>query len=281
MAFQLVSVLAALALGVTASPLPDSSLLKRDNSICSRIDPHNGAVCAKPGYVKDESQRWPLPVLKGSVEGCAELCASTETCGFFMYRDSGLCQLFAHSISDAGFFDDSSSLSMWYQMECFACQQAVLNLDFEDTDAVDGWSLTMVHDGSHFMDIQNTYTAGGQTSHALRIGEATDDGYVRVEWNTELNVQAYKTYRLNFIAKSSAPTTNWDLVTITIDGTPKDLYKSSPENGADIGDGWMFFEGEFMVPGDWNAHADFWISIDPSGQQLDWYFDEFTIVSKQ
>ena len=132
-------------------------------------------------------------------------------------------------------------------------------------------------EGSHFLDIQNTYSTGGRTSHALRIGEATNEGYARAEWNTELALKAGSTYRIHFIAKSSAATTNWDLLTVTVSD---DIYKKSPQNGSDLGDGWFFFEDEFMLGTDWSGHADFWISIDASGQQLDWYFDEITIVSK-
>ena len=147
MASKFVSALAFLALGVTASPHPgsckpstqkprsptsslfpvsninpDLALMKRSPALCSRIQPQGDVVCGKTGYIKDDSHRWPLPVLKSSIEACAESCSATATCGYFVWREEGFCQIFADKISDAGFFDDSTSLSSWYEMGCFACQ---------------------------------------------------------------------------------------------------------------------------------------------------------------
>ncbi|CAM1504793.1 Fc.00g023840.m01.CDS01 [Cosmosporella sp. VM-42] len=254
MASKFVSAVAALALGATASPHPGSSPMKRSAALCSRIHPQGGEICGKPGYVKDDSHRWPLPVMKCSLEACAESCSATTGCGYFVWRDPGLCQGFADGISQAGSFDDRTSASMWYEIGCFACEEAVLDVEFEDLD-VSGWTLVTSTDGSHFLDIQNTYTTGGQTSQALRVGEATTDGFARVEWNQELEIKAGSTSMIHFTAKSSAATTNWDLLTLTVYSNPDNLYMKHPQNGTDLGDGWFFFNDEFMAASDWRGHA--------------------------
>ncbi|KAF7562275.1 hypothetical protein G7046_g1855 [Stylonectria norvegica] len=276
MSYKLVvPVLIALALGVNASPHP--VLAARGASICSRIDPQGDVICGKEGYISDDSQKWPDATVQPNIESCAELCASTSGCSYFNWRNGNFCQIFAKSISDAGFYD-ATSMSFWYELGCFACQQAALSLDFEDQD-VSAWSLTTATEGSHFLDILPRNAPSGGTTYTLRVGEITNDGYARADYSTPVLLEGGNSYSLHFVARTTAPVTNWDLVTVTIDGGRGDIYKSHPANGADLGGGWFYFQDTFMVDGGFSGSAYFSFSIDASGQQLDWFFDDFTVTS--
>lgn len=152
-----------------------------------------------------------------------------------------------------------------------------LFLDFEDKD-VSGWTLDTAEEFSHFLDIQTPYTPDGDTTSALRIMEATNDGFALAEYVPNIILKAGSRYKVKFFARSTASSTNWDLVTITIASNPT-IYKNHPQNGADIGGGWYSFEDEFVLDASWSGRVNFQVSIDASGEQLDWYFDEIDIFS--
>lgn len=119
------SLLALAALGANASPSSRRAAASAESSLkarqtCNLKPDTSGLNCGSNGYVSDPKGNLGFPEFRATPGECMDLCHQTLACNFVLWRE-GLCQPYAGTLEDAGWFSVPDSLSTWYDNACFQC----------------------------------------------------------------------------------------------------------------------------------------------------------------
>jgi hypothetical protein len=128
--FKFVAVLALSALGVEALPSSsrsESALVRRAQQCNLKSDRPADMICGSVGYINNDSGDLKFPEYRATPGECMDLCHKTLACSSILWRE-GLCQPFAGSVRDAGFYENKLSLSTWYEQGCFECVEGKRSL---------------------------------------------------------------------------------------------------------------------------------------------------------